>query len=163
MGLDVSFYTNLQWIEEQEIIEYCYENECGEFYKKYENGEIVKLWAYKGFEEHNDKEGWYYSEYIDGFNAGSYGGYGMFRRELCDHFLKCVINHVWNNPYYYKDKPFYYLINFADNEGTISGKAFQKLKEDFRSHDFEHYDEWITKKYKQWKELVLQSDAVRFC
>ena len=99
-------------------------------------------------------------DYIDGFKAGSYGSYGQFRRELCEKVLKCTINHVWNNPYYYKGKPFYYLINFADNEGTISGKAFDKLKKDFENHDLTFDSDWMNEKYKLWKDSVLQAEAV---
>jgi len=38
---------------------------------------------------------------------------------------------VWENPDRYVDAPFYELIHFADNEGTIGGEAAADLARDF--------------------------------
>lgn len=72
------------------------------------------------------------------FHPGSYGGYGRWRRQLAEQF----------NPYgpladpadrYSRgspdpDLPFYELIWFADNEGTIGPAAAADLLADFREH-----------------------------
>jgi hypothetical protein len=64
-------------------------------------------------------------------------------------------NVVWANPDLFMDKPFYEIINFADNEGTIGPEAARDLAEDFRnfhaqareipdSYFIELYETWMT-------------------
>jgi hypothetical protein len=69
-----------------------------------------------------------------GFRAGSYDGYGMWRRMMADLF----------NPYRdfegsdgspSPEGPFYHLLWFADNEGTIGELAATQLLTDFRNPD----------------------------
>lgn len=80
-----------------------------------------------------------------GFRAGSYGGYNQWREDLRRQF----------NPSNDPGKPFYELIWFADNEGTIGPKAAADLLADFRQHasTYEHRDDpigWYRKSYDDW-------------
>lgn len=93
-----------------------------------------------------------------GFRAGSYGGYNAFRDALAGLSNRSA-EHYWGNdgdP----DWPFYELVNFADNEGTLDWVAAKALLDDFRHHRdqfarehkdsagrsywVETYDDWIT-------------------
>ena len=58
------------------------------------------------------------------FSAGSYSGYNVWREDLQRQF----------NPTCDPDGPFYELIWFADNEGTIGPAAAADLLVDFRRH-----------------------------
>lgn len=58
------------------------------------------------------------------FRAGSYGGYNRWRNDLQEQF----------NPDRVPDKPFYELIWFADNEGTLGPEAAAALAEDFQRY-----------------------------
>ena len=90
-----------------------------------------------------------------GWQAGSYSGYGAFRRALA------ALNGHSAEDYWHEDvpesEPFYELVNFADNEGCIGPEAASDLLADFEQHrdqfhkaHAEHpwfpstYDEWIT-------------------
>lgn len=75
------------------------------------------------------------------FRAGSYTGYGLWRADLQSRF----------NPNCDPDGPFYELIFFADNEGSIGPEASKDLLADFLLY-FERYpaDEWDLAKYKDW-------------
>lgn len=95
------------------------------------------------------------SEY-HGFRAGSYGGYNAFREELANMVGRSA-GHYWGgdgNP----DWPFYELVNFADNEGTLDWVCAKALLDDFLQYRdefarrnppeknwwLETYDDWIT-------------------
>lgn len=90
-----------------------------------------------------------------GFRAGSYGGYGEWRAGLAT-----STGHSLGDYFSGGDDtlPFYELIHFADNEGTIGPESARDLLEDFRTHretyvatrrgstwgqyDIERYDDW---------------------
>jgi len=59
-----------------------------------------------------------------GFRAGSYGGYGNWRSRLREKY----------NPDLKETEPFFELIWFADNEGTIGSLAAQNLLADFEAY-----------------------------
>lgn len=59
-----------------------------------------------------------------GFHAGSYGGYSQWRSAL----------QMKYNPDRKETEPFYELIWFADNEGTIGPLAAQNLLADFETY-----------------------------
>ncbi len=130
MGLDISVYTNVSYVSPQPQNE-----ECNSF---------INLYPHPYFDEQADglKGGWYEAEEVFSFRAGSYSGYNEWREQLCRMALNVDPEDIWNNPESFKDKPFYYLINFGDNEGIIGPKTSAKLLEDFR--DFEE-------KAKEWK------------
>lgn len=94
------------------------------------------------------------------FRAGSYTGYGRWRDDLRRQF----------NPGTDPDLPFYELIWFADNEGSIGPDAAKDLLADFREHA-ERYDpgteypDYMRAKYQDWMtafELAADSGLVDF-
>lgn len=72
-------------------------------------------------------------EYKDsfGFRAGSYGGYNEWRNDLAKLAGYGGADDCWNN---HTSGPFYELINFYDNEGTIGPVIAAKLAKDFSEH-----------------------------
>lgn len=93
------------------------------------------------------------------FPAGSYTGYNWWRADLQRQF----------NPDTKPDAPFYELIWFADNEGSIGPEAASDLLADFveyadRYAPADHTD-WATQKYRDWTrafELAAVGGLVRF-
>lgn len=90
------------------------------------------------------------------FRAGSYGGYNAWRDDLARFASGISAEQYWAHSNGI-DLPFYELINFADNEGTIGWVAAKDLLEDFTTHhdayvlahagpdgdyDIERYDDW---------------------
>lgn len=59
------------------------------------------------------------------FRAGSYGGYGQWRMALAECFGTGKAT---------PENPFYELVYFADNEGTILYPAAERLAEDFEEN-----------------------------
>lgn len=98
------------------------------------------------------------------FRAGSYHGYGQWRADLHRQF----------NPETNPDLPFYELIWFADNEGSIGTEAAADLLADFREHadqyapapdSDERTQAWFRDKYADWTrafELAADGGLVRF-
>lgn len=94
------------------------------------------------------------------FRAGSYSGYGMWRDDLRRQF----------NPTTAPDQPFYELIWFADNEGTIGPDAARDLLAHFRQHTKQYQPpaDWLTfyrERYQHWTcacELAAQSGLIDF-
>lgn len=68
---------------------------------------------------------------IHRFRAGSYSGYGMWRNDLRERF----------NPELRPEGPFYELIWFADNEGTLDEMAATSLLGNFRQYEVEYLTE----------------------
>lgn len=103
-----------------------------------------------------------------GFRAGSYSGYNRWRSDLASRF----------NPYRdgglpSPDGPFYELIWFADNEGTICELAATNLLADFRAHEAEYRGwqygtengDWFVEKYADWMracELAADGGLIDF-
>lgn len=86
--------------------------------------------------------------------SNSYGGHGHLRRELARVFLGVEPEAVWRAPDDYADRPFFELIHFADNEGTIGPEAAADLAADFAAgrEQFraEVEDHWNRAKYDEW-------------
>ena len=182
MGLDVSFFEVEKECEDQELMTIAYEyyyNGCldwedfnraeeikeavGLFER--EEGSILKVFNMDAFVDHALplKQNYFYKViYSDGFGAGSYIGYGIWREILCQKVLGVDPMEVWINPEFYKNEPFYWLINFVDNEGIIAGEPFKKLKEDFKNHEIIFENEYYADKWRRWKKCVTESDGVRF-
>ena len=148
MGLDVSFFKDLKFIGTEG------EEEHG----------FVRIWNMDHFKDRNEplKFGYYSGTLISSFNAGSYYGYNAWRAELCKKILGTYPTEVWKHPKAYKEFPFYYLIDFVDNDGTIAGDAFKKLQKDFKNHDVIFDDKCDTEKYQEWKKAMLKSECVVF-
>jgi hypothetical protein len=90
------------------------------------------------------------------FDAGSYGGYNRWRADLQAQF----------NPGTHPDGPFYELIFFADNEGTIGPDAAKDLQADFEQHAASYRGEdWAQQKYADWLracDLAADSGLIKF-
>jgi hypothetical protein len=72
------------------------------------------------------------------FRAGSYSGYGAYRRMLSECFLGASPEEVWRNQSIYRGQPFYEQVNFSDCEGFIGPEFSAKLAEDYE----EGRDQW---------------------
>lgn len=119
-------------------------------------------------------------EYADtfGFRAGSYSGYNDWREQLAklagypaaphkDYDGKIVQRHAqgaWDA----LAGPFWELINFADNEGTIGPVLAKKLARDFAMFENDADatgDAWFIARYADWKrafEMASDGGAVEF-
>lgn len=94
-----------------------------------------------------------------GFHGGSYGGYNRFRYALSQMALGVDPSVVWANPDAFRDEPFFELVMFADNEGTIGGEAAADLAKDFEGFQGKatalwssgsDEDEYYLGKYYDW-------------
>jgi hypothetical protein len=93
------------------------------------------------------------------FQASSYSGYNRWRDDLRKQF----------NPDEDSDGPFYELIWFADNEGSIGPDAAADLLADFRQHadayDPAEHPDYFREKYRDWTrafELAADGGLVYF-
>jgi len=66
-----------------------------------------------------------------GFRVGPYSTFGEYRRFLCVGAIGVEPKLVWENPDAYRDRAFYELINFGDNEGWLGTKACVDLRDDY--------------------------------
>jgi hypothetical protein len=96
------------------------------------------------------------------FRAGSYSGYNVWRSDLARQFNP-QIGDARPDP----DLPFYELIWFADDEGTIGPIAARTLLGDFRSHAdrYEPAGDYFREKYADWTtacELAADGGLISF-
>lgn len=106
------------------------------------------------------------------FQAGSYSGYNRWRERLCKFAFNTDTETVWSNPMTFEGRPFYRLINFADNEGTIGSVAAKKLADDFEKYEsaFVEFcandaDDWDLSRYRGWMKafrMAADGGAVSF-
>lgn len=134
MGLDISAYSKVKF-----DLPYDEEND---YYHRLENHPdfAAQLGDLKGkvflVEKHRPKktDEKNYEEHI-GFRAGSYGGYGQFRRTICKIVNDCEIEHLWaeleKEDAYYGDFTMSYLLNFSDCEGYICAEISDILFTEF--------------------------------
>lgn len=146
MGLDITAYSHMKTAGEYRT----HGDEDGEGCE--EELEHTVTFAYDGFERSMrgltgvEKQGIVGSNFIGGdcyapteqtesmgFRAGSYSGYNAWRDELAKIAGFSNAGDYWNGSAG-EDAPFYELINFADNEGTIGPEAAKDLLKDFRDH-----------------------------
>jgi hypothetical protein len=180
MGLDITAYSNLTYVGHHAE----WADEDAHYDQHHE------AYAYLGFPHAllgipnvSEKQG--YSEtFLSGgcfettektesyrFRAGSYSGYSRWRQDLAARF----------NPYRDggrgepdPEKPFYELIWFADNEGTIGQLAAVNLLVDFRQHEAAYqaahasgtYEgDWFHESYADWTracELAADGGLIDF-
>lgn len=89
--------------------------------------------------------------------SNSYSGHDLFREALAQTFLGVDPVKVWGDSERWVDAPFYELIHFADNEGTIGPEAATDLLADFEAgrdafRDASD-DDWLLRKYDEWAEV----------
>lgn len=109
---------------------------------------------------------WSYSDSYK-FNAGSYHGYGAWREQLA---TLVGFPEAWEERRKRTDLPFYGLIVFADNEGTIGPAACAKLAKDFeewseRASGTVRYA-WCVGTYDRFAQAfrdAARNGAVEFC
>jgi len=110
-----------------------------------------------------------------GFRAGSYSGYNAWRADLAERFNPYGPGEgrdVYGPPS--PEGPFYELIWFADNEGTICELAAMNLLADFRQHEAEYraahepgtyHGDYDIKRYADWMracELAADGGLIDF-
>lgn len=171
MGLDVTAYSQLQYIE---TIEDGEEWEDRYYFKRDELG--YKTFHARHWESaYADRaapivEGGVYR--INGkefdFRAGSYGGYNDWREVLSMMVHGVMPRTIWENTGAYKGTPFFELINFSDCEGILGAAVCAKLAADFAQYqgraDTSH-DEWWLRKYGEWRkafEIAADGGCVEF-
>ena len=126
MGLDVSAFSKVENVDDETEID----------------GTFVRLYLNRSFLERADGlvEGLYsYDKKVE-FRAGSYSAYNAFRDLLARFALDAPAEDVWKDPGRFHGRPFYELINFADNEGTIGPRTSAKLARDFRENAGKAFD-----------------------
>lgn len=178
MGLDITAYSHLKAVGKHYDGDWC-ENEnhvsafaYAEFPQSFRGIPVLSTMQSGGsaFLEGGCYETTDATEEHD-FRAGSYGGYNQWRADLQE----------WFNPLRVTDGPFYELIWFADNEGSIGPEAAVDLLADFREHAAAyaaaHVEDpvtgrypagegnWYRAKYQDWTrafELAADGGLVRF-
>jgi hypothetical protein len=148
------------------------------------HADTFKAYHLRGFERSFrglEEEAWYMttdeSDMVD-FRAGSYGGYNKWRDHLATFGVGVPAAEIWANTDKYQDGPFFELINFADNEGSIGPDAARDLDIDFavnrddveqkaRAHFTDDGDfDWFMQKYDDWAEafkIARNQGLVYFC
>jgi hypothetical protein len=155
MGLDISVIINLESVDSKELSDD--ELESGNLYHMCNEAPSLKK---RGG---NVKEGFYKGEYTSGFRAGSYSGYGEWRRDLCQIMLDTYPKKVWDNSQVYEGKPFVELINFSDCEGYFGTDVCAKLAKDFEEnrHKLPQKEgfEWdyFLERYDLWAEALKKA------
>lgn len=131
MGLDISYYSNAKLLQEGE---YDLETDS-RLHEENPTRAVDYVRPHDAFPGSCDmKPGFYAAAHEGGFRAGSYSGYNRFREVLCQSVVGVKPSIVWDNPKNFENAPFFWLINFSDCEGSISGKAARKLAKDFAEH-----------------------------
>lgn len=169
MGLDIIVYSNVVEIENVTLDEYGYAdyNVHPTANKAFVLDESFAR-SLRGL-----KDGAWYepSDESDtmSFRAGSYSGYNDFRYNLCVAALNVDPKEIWSDPEKYQDEPFFELINFADNEGTIGPDAARDLAYDFavqRDEIYPQLDDYSQEKYDLWQEaceMARENGMIIFC
>lgn len=122
MGLDIMVYTHVRALPPADVT-------------SEDEGQILAF-VLPGFEQSLrglEPDRWYVGEWIDDF-ALPYTAYGAWRRALCVAALGVPAEDVWNDPDRFREQPFFEIIHFADNEGTIGPDACADLAADFQAH-----------------------------
>jgi len=159
MGLDISYYQNLQFDSpDSDNNDDKYDTGLIHLYKVVAVGDHVHL-AYGGADRSDGLQtGWYKGERGGSFRAGSYSGYNEWRNHLSLCMLKLEASQVWESePEGGSGRPFAELIHFSDCEGFIGPKTSAKLAADFSANKkkAQKYSEaqgedWFYAKYKDW-------------
>lgn len=140
MGLDITAYSN---IKKRELLEY----EESEYY--FSNSGFIQsdMINIENKEIQID-----FDESFD-FRAGSYGGYSIFRNELCLASNNITAEQLWS----LQDETlkFYWLINFSDCEGYIGTSYCKILYDEFVKYEEDvkiKLDEYYHQTYDNFKE-----------
>lgn len=185
MGLDITAYSNLTYVGHHEVEKPEDNGICHLRYDADDNRFHLPAYAYDSFPHAllglPEVKASPYPDIVSAgcfavgektesheFRAGSYTGYNLWRRDLADRF----------NPYRdggqpSPEGPFYELIWFADNEGTICELAATNLLAEFREHEATYrvahagteMGEYFVQKYADWMracELAADGGLIDF-
>jgi hypothetical protein len=167
MGLDITWYRGLSKAAENE----------GRDASGYPLDGFASFYRNPDFPGRADDisdEAVYRYEEVDGFRAGSYGGYNDWREELAklagylpvshSRFGSVEMRHdaaVWRA----EGGPFFELIHFSDCEGVIGAAVSAKLAADFAEHQPKadaHPDDYFRERYAKWRR-AFEKAADRGC
>jgi hypothetical protein len=108
---------------------------CDRDAEDHEHTGHVIAWVYEGFERslRGLQMGVCYevSGEMTEFRVGSYSSYHAWREELAQRALRVSAMTVGEYPSIFVNQPFFELINFSDDEGTIGPEAASDLAADF--------------------------------
>jgi hypothetical protein len=168
MGLDIHAYTNATKVTDLDELKAVRNHEDGQSEGAYLKGYRVPYKnsafaaRFEGLEEvPYEVEGDFH------FRAGSYSGYGAWRKELAELVGVQDIEYFWarlemmadlNEPDPV-DMPFWQLLHFSDCEGVIGPEACKALAKDFVAWE-ERAKEYAKKKHE--KEYGTMRDAPEF-
>ena len=179
MGLDISYASKINFEKRREP----------DFEEMHQNS--VFLYPNDSLLDQSEgiKNGEYISEGIQGsFRAGSYSGYGSWRRILAE-MIGWEIEDLWRsvetlvqrnenlndvlneNDRFSVDIPFVELLHFSDCEGFIGPKTSAKLHSDFlewneNAKNFDSQNSYFYEKYQEWTEafkVASDGGCVIFC
>lgn len=153
MGLDITYYSSFK----QAIIPPDTDED-----DLWDQG-FIRLRESDGFDRNEGISGWIEPVWAGSFRAGSYSGYGSWRRKLCKLVHGVEIETVWNDIDAWEGKPFIELINFSDCEGVIGPETSAKLAKDFEDYQdlinsayvvevYRKNNDWWLLKYDDWCE-----------
>ena len=158
MGLDITAIKKATKVTDSEVVKAINDDEDGPRNAAYERGLRI---PYKNpadvFASRFDdlEEVPYEVEEAFGFRAGSYSGYGAWRRELAELVGVLDLEYFWarldqmvelNEPEPV-DMPFWQLLHFSDCEGTIGPDTCKKLAKNFAEWE-ERAKEYAKKKHE---------------
>lgn len=128
----------------------------------YDNDKAFCLYTLKGFEptEHLTQFQWGYWECETPTDNGislPYSTWGSFRTLLASLVDENYTSHnYWLDNGTFADKPFYEIINFADNEGCFDYKICEELIKDFEQF-YDKAQELYNKKDTEWNWYLYKS------
>jgi hypothetical protein len=142
VGLNIMVYNNVVLTDDHEYTEHCWDHGhirpfvvSQDMYRSLDGLEMHRCYV-------STDDEWY-------FPVGAYSTYNKFRDVLSMTALGVKAETVWGNLTEYADKPFFRLINFADNEGIIGPRAASSLATDFA------IEEVRSKMIIEWEYLYL--------
>lgn len=127
MGLDIGYYKLGKKVEVDDTIETWSE----EFYDKYGH-DLIWLNNDYEMEQSDDLDGFYSAERLGGFRAGSYSGYGQYRRTLRRLSIVAMAENKELDEKYKDEIPFDLQLNFSDCEGFIGPFSSVTLRDQYR-------------------------------
>lgn len=160
MGLDITVYRNLTPAPNAEVDEDGFPVEWGSHFMIRQGLLDMQERGFPGRAQL--VAGIYRADETDGFWAGSYGGYNLWRSWLAGVAGFLSADHFWHSAT--PAAPFYELINFSDCEGILGAEACANLAADFASHKPDG-DTWQLALYEKWKaacEMAAQGGAIEF-
>lgn len=151
MGLDITAYSKVEFVESLPSYD--------AFEAKYDGQEHIYIYQNPDFPERMPPivANGVYKIHGDSlsFRAGSYSGYGEWRRQLALLALGVAAENVWGQRQGYAGSAFYELIDFSDCEGIIGTDAARKLANDFdrfQAQVDQHDNHYFHEKYAAWRK-----------